>query len=315
MEPTFTPMSLDTQPSDKPTLADALETIGQGSFQASLFRGLSDLDRSGVAEFACKWPEFPEESRVRAVQLMDELAEENVDLNFSRALRSTLQDSSTAVRQLAINALWEDVSAALCDRLLAILESDDSQDVRAAAAEGLGRFAEQASRDELQPDVSDRILSELFDAAANIDVPYIVRRKALESVAVFGSRPEIQKLIAEAHDADDAGFHAAALYAMGRTLDKRWLDILIDELRSEDAEMRYEAARATGAIGDVHAVPALAAAAIDEDGEVREEAIMSLGRIGGPGAERALRRLAESASPKDQEAIEEALGEAGDELI
>jgi HEAT repeat protein len=246
---------------------------------------------------------------------MDELAEENIDLNFSRALRTTLQDSSPAVRQLAIDALWEDDSAALCDRLLAILGTDDSQDVRAAAAQGLGKFADQATKDELQSDVSDRIWRELSEVAANAKEPYIVRRKALESVAVFGSQPEIQNLIADAYDADDAGFHAAALFAMGRTLDKRWLEILIEELDSEDAEMRYEAARATGAIGDVAAVPGLAAAAIDEDDEVREEAIMSLGRIGGPGAERVLRRLAESASPKDQEAIAEALGEAGDELI
>src|SRR4051794_35992129 len=102
---------------------------------------------------------------------------------------------------------------------------------------------------------------------------------------------------------------------MGRTLDRRWLDILIEELESEDAEMRYEAARATGAIGDVQAVQSLSKLALDEDDEVRQEAIMALGRIGGPRAERVLRSLAEDASQSDREAIAEALGEAGDELL
>jgi HEAT repeat protein len=246
---------------------------------------------------------------------MDELAEENVDLNFSRALRACLEDPSPAVRQLAIDALWEEESTDLIDRFLSILDSDESQDVRAAAAQGLGKFADQASLGELSADDSNRIWTALVETAANSSEPYIVRRKALESVAVYGSLPEIECLIAEAYDADDPGFHAAALYAMGRTLDRRWLDILISELESEDAEMRYEAARATGAIGDVRAVQGLATVALDEDDEVRQEAIISLGRIGGTGAERILRNLAETADPKDREAIAEALGEAGDELL
>src|SRR4029079_9362472 len=77
MEPTFTPMSQATQPKNQPTLADAFETIGQGTFLAALFRGLSDLDRTDLAQFSSKWPLFPEASRIRAIQVMDELAEEN----------------------------------------------------------------------------------------------------------------------------------------------------------------------------------------------------------------------------------------------
>jgi HEAT repeat protein len=101
---------------------------------------------------------------------------------------------------------------------------------------------------------------------------------------------------------------------MGKTLDDRWVDILLTELESEDAEMRYEAARALGEIGDVLALPGLAAAAIDEDAEVRQEAIMALGLIGGQGPERVLRRLAESANAADLQAIADALGEEADEL-
>jgi hypothetical protein len=314
MEPTFTLTSLDTPPKDEPTLADALLTIGQGTFHLRELRGLSDLSRSDAAGLARSWPEIPEESRIRTVQLMDELAEETVELNFGRALRVALDDHSTAVRQLAIDALWEDYSVDLYQRFLSILSSDESQDVRAAAAQGLGRFADTAIVGELSSELADELWSALLALAENQSEPFVVRRRALESIAAFGSRPEVINLIRSAYDADDAGFHAAALYAMGRTVDPRWLEILIEELESEDAEMRYEAARATGELADVRAIPGLAKAAIDEDNEVRQEAIISLGRIGGKAAERALRTLAEDASETDQEAIAEALGEIVDEM-
>src|SRR3954453_6225142 len=161
MEPTFTPMSQATQPKEQPTLVDALETIGQGAFHASLFRGLSDLDRSDLVEFERQWPNFPETSRIRAIQVMDELAEENVDLNFSRALRACLDDPSPAVRQLAIDALWEDESTELVDRFLSILDFDESQDVRAAAAQALGKFADQASIGDLPPELGERLWTTL----------------------------------------------------------------------------------------------------------------------------------------------------------
>lgn len=315
MEPTFTPTFPDIPLSEKPTLADALTTIGQGSFRAVDFRGLSDLSRADAAELARIWPEFAEEARVRAVMLMDELAEETVELNFSRALRIALDDPSPAVRQLAVDALWEDDSTELCDRVLAILASDDSQDVRAAAAKGLARFADVACAGELDDALTDRIWRALSTTAADPAEPFLVRRRALESLAVFGSRPEVVELIRDAYDADDPGHHAGALYAMGRTLDPRWLDILLHELDSEDAEMRYEASRAAGAIGDVRAIPGLASAAIDEDNEVRQEAILSLGRIGGPASVRVLRGLAETASPADQQAIADALGESVGEQL
>jgi HEAT repeat protein len=314
MEPTFTPTFQDNQPNQGPTLADALSAIGQESFHAADLKGLSDLSRDQALELARSWPNFHEEVRIRVVQQLDDLAEESVEVSFGRALRVALDDASPAVRQLAINALWEDTSSDLRERLLSLVVDDESQDVRAAAAQGLARFADAALAYESDPSIQERIWSRLYELAQDESEPYIVRRRALESVAVFGRQPEVFRLIRDAYDADDPGFHAGALYAMGRTLDHRWLDILVRELESEDAEMRYEAARATGELGDVRAIPGLAAAAIDEDAEVRQEAIMALGRIGGNGAERVLRRLAEVASDTDQEAIADALGDALDEL-
>jgi HEAT repeat protein len=314
MEPTSTPTFQDSLPKPVPTLADALDSIGQGSPHVLALKGLSDLSRDQTAEFARHWIEFTEETRVRVVQQLEELAEDSVELTFGRALRVALDDPSPAVRQLAVDALWEDMSSDLGERLLDLVETDDSQDVRAAAAQGLAKFANAVQADDADPVLRNRIWTRLYETASDESQPYMVRRRALESVAVFGDQPEVEQLITDAYAADDAGYHAGALYAMGRTLDERWLDILIAELESDDAEMRYEAARALGEIGDVRALRGLSAAAIDEDAEVRQEAIMALGLIGGRGAEEILRRLAKSASPADLQAIADALGEAVDEL-
>jgi HEAT repeat protein len=314
MEPTFTPTSQDKLADQGQTLADALDAIGRGSFHASNLRALTDLSREQTAEVARRWNNFPEESRVRIVQELQELAEESVELSFTRVLHLALFDDSPRVRQVTIDALWEDLSSELRERLLHLAQSDSSQDVRAAAAQGLAKFADASLTDDNGVEIRDEIWNRLYEIAKDQAEPYMVRRRALESVAVFGNRREVTALIRDAYDADDPGYHAGALYAMGRTLDPRWLDTLIMELESEDAEMRYEAARAAGEIGDVKAIPGLAVAATDEDSEVRNQAILALGRIGGRGAERVLRNLAESASPADQDAIAEALDVASDEL-
>ncbi|MGH2561393.1 MAG: HEAT repeat domain-containing protein [Thermomicrobiales bacterium] len=151
---------------------------------------------------------------------------------------------------------------------------------------------------------------ELVAIAADAGQPSLVRRRALESTAVFGALPDMIELIRAAYDGDDDGLRAGALYAMGRTLDRRWLNVLLAELESPDAEMRYEAARACGELGDASAVESLARCGLDNDAEVRQAAITALGRIGSNAAARALRVLAETARPADREAFDEALDEA-----
>jgi HEAT repeat protein len=97
---------------------------------------------------------------------------------------------------------------------------------------------------------------------------------------------------------------------MGRTASRRWLHLIEADFGNEDAELRYEAARAAGEIADPQVLQALAKLSEDEDIEVRQAAITAMGRIGGPAATRILRRLAETAAEPDQEAVEEALAES-----
>jgi len=68
---------------------------------------------------------------------------------------------------------------------------------------------------------------------------------------------------------------------MGSSADPRWLPILLDEMESPYEEIRLEAVRAAGNIGDSQAIPRLAELAYDDSEEVAVAAIAALGEIGG----------------------------------
>lgn len=295
-----------------PTLtpAEAVAAIGRGAYRANHLEALSDLNRSDARALAATWVTIPEASRISIVRVLVEAAEEHVEYLFGRVLRIGLSDPSAVVRQMAISGLWEDESRDLIDLFLGLMVEDPSVDVRAEAASALGRFAERAAMEELNEDDSVRIRTALVDVARSDRQPDLLRRRALESLAIFGSSHGVDALIAQAFEADDSAMRASAIYAMGRSLDRRWLGTVLSEFESEDAEIRYEAARASGELGHVDAVSGLSELIDDGDVEVRQAAVAALGKIGGQGAIRVLEAYSSRCLPGDREAVLDALAEA-----
>lgn len=259
---------------------------------------------------AAAWPGWPEETRLTLVRRMAKLADDRIELNFGRALRVAVDDESARVRQLAVAALWEDEGSDLIELFLGLLGNDPSQDVRAAAAAGLWRFAAAADAGELDGETGNRIRAAMRDVVCDERSPYTLRRRCLESVAAFSRDPAIWGLIEDAYASDEPGLRASALVAMGRNMSHRWLDAVLAELESGDVELRYEAARASGELGDVRAVPGLAELTHDADADVRNAAITALGQVGGQAAVRVLRGLARDAGEDEQDRIEAAIEEA-----
>src|SRR2546425_1048432 len=101
----------------------------------------------------------------------------------------------------------------------------------------------------------------------------------------------------------------AAVHAMGRSCEPRWLPLLLRELSNEEAEVRYEAATALGVLGDESAVTNLVGSLSDPDEEVRQASIAALGEIGGREAREALMDLSREGSPAAKEAALAALTE------
>lgn len=281
-----------------------LAAIQSGDLATAVVTRFSDLSRSDARALARDWLTIPAETRVALMRRFDEVSEERIDVNFHRALRIALDDPQSAVRQLAVDALWEDESSDLLERLITMVAADPSPDVRAQTAAALERFAARATGGELEQAQAAEVRSTLLHAALDSETPYSVQRRALEALGPLGSDPEIARLISESYASDDHGLQCSALYAMGRSLQSRWLPTLLAELENDDPELRFEAARAAGALGSPDAIPALLEAARSDDVDVRHAAIAAIGQVGTRGSLRALERLLDDANEAEAELIE-----------
>jgi len=302
--------SEDDSPVQKPSVDVVLGSLHEGVIRPSELFGLSDLSSADAEIVNAAWPELPTATRLSTLREVADIVEDRLDYHFGRFLRITLDDEDEGVRQLAIAGLWEDEGADLPVRLAAMMETDHSQDVRAQAAQGLSRFAEQAELGQIAPNTGEHVRQRVFAVALDDDESWHVRRRAVEAASSFGSDPRLVGLIDKMFEEDELGLRATAVYAMGRSMDGRWLSTVTNEFVSDDTEIRYEAARACGLLADADSLPGLSDLARDDDLEVRLAAITSIGQIGGPAAVRILSRLVEDAPETDEEAIDDALIEA-----
>ena len=137
-----------------------------------------------------------------------------------------------------------------------------------------------------------------------------MRRRSLEGLGYYTGE-DVTRLIGQAYTSGRQPLKESALVAMGHNLDTRWLPILDAELQSNEAALRYEAARATGELGSeaTSLLPRLLPLAEGDDSEVAAAAIWALGQIGGEAARRTLKRLAQSDDATVQQAADEALVE------
>jgi HEAT repeat protein len=296
---------------DKPAIGEVIGHLQAGNLRYADLSGFSDLSTSDLETLSAGWDVIAPELRASVVREASDIASDNVFLEFSRFFLLVSQDVDPVVRQLAVQALGNPLGEDVEPRLIEVLEHDPVEDVRVAAATSLGPWAELAEMGESEPDLRDAIAGALFGIAERESESWHLRRRAAESLAIFGPDLRINRLIQQMYDEDELGLRASAIYSAGRANQRQWLPVVLEELANEDAEIRFEAARAAGVFADVDALPPLSELAKDDDDtDVRHAAIMAIGEIGGRGAIRILNRLAEMAPEGDEEVIDLALIEA-----
>jgi HEAT repeat protein len=269
---------------------------------------LSDLARSEMGSFREAWAVLDDSRRLELVRTLVEQAEANIHLNFHAILRTFLSDPDAQVRRMAIEGLWEDERPNLIAPLVDLLQDDPATEVRAAAATSLGRFMLLGALGEIGDELARVAEEALHMAWYRAGEPVEVRRRALESLA-YSSMPELPTLIQNAYFDDDELMRQSALFAMGRSADRRWARLVLAELGSPEPAMRFEAAIAAGEMALREAVQTLIRRLDDPDAGVRDAAIAALGKIGGPLAKRALQALAKGSDEVLAQAAEDALDE------
>lgn len=273
-------------------------------------KALSDLGPEMLKVFWTAWRHFPAERRLAIVRELDELAEDNVDLDFRAVFRACLSDPDAEVRAAAVNGLWEDESLATMNRFIAMLD-DEAGVARAAATIALARFAYRCQIGDLSAAEGTRLLAVLLRTATDPEQPLEVRRRAVEALGYFASSKEAQMEIGRAYAHSNLAMRESALLAMGRSMRPTWFPYIERELKSPSPALRYEAARAVGELAEEGRplLPALLPLVDDEDTEISLAAIWALGQVGGASARRVLERLARSKDLARRQAADEALAE------
>lgn len=279
---------------------------------ARTLRGLSNLEPDQVAELQVIWPRLGNTRRAYVVEKLREMAEEDIELDFTLIFRFALSDVEERVRLSAVEGLWEDESLSLIDLLVVLVRSDPSPLVRAASATALGRFLYLGEVEKISRYRRDQVYSALMGALMSAPPGSVIYQQALESLA-YVSNEEVERLIREAYASENQALRATAVFAMGRSNEHKYSDLVRRELHSVLPSMRVEAARACGELEIAAAVPELGRLLEDPNDDVVVTAIGALGQIGGDEARKILERAAASDDEEIAEAAEDAL--ADDEFM
>jgi HEAT repeat protein len=290
------------------TLLAELENPDQ-SVRVSDLTSLSELRGEERERFLHAWRDLSIQRRREVIDRLGDLTEDNVEFDFTGVFFTGLLDEDVQVRAESIKALWECEGEDLVPLLVRLLHDDEAL-VRAEAALGLGRFLLRAELEDRDDTRSREIESELRSVIDDESELPEVRGRGLEAL---GSRSKewIRDIIDESYASGERRLAISAVHAMGASADPEWLPTIIEEMHSEDSEMRFEAATAAGAIGDEEAVPELSGLTVDDDPEVQEAAIGALGQIGGPAARSVLQSVAsDQQDERVLDAVADALSEA-----
>lgn len=244
------------------------------------------------------------------------LAEENILYEFEAIFTAGLTAADPVARATSIAALGESSNKLLAQRFTRILKEDSSREVREAAALGLARFAIMACEGKMIERDYERIREALEFAIRRPEEALSVRRRAIEAIGSYPNEIN-ERIIVDAYQSGDRLLQQSALFAMGRSGNRRWLPEITRSVESNNAGVRYEAVGALGLVGEEDDAPLLVAALEDDDLQVRAAAVLALGRIGGPAAVRIVKRELGSKIPVIAEAAREALEELelGDPML
>ncbi|MGB9586368.1 MAG: HEAT repeat domain-containing protein, partial [Anaerolineales bacterium] len=152
---------------------------------------LSDLSDKDLEKIKAIWHQIPTWRRQALLEDTEMMAENDTLLSFEALGRFALDDPDAHVRALAIRNLWEVADTSIIPKLLTMLTTDQSEEVRANAASSLGQFVYLGEIEELKESILHQIEEALIATYQGADT-ITVRRRALEALG-FSSRAEVDE--------------------------------------------------------------------------------------------------------------------------
>ncbi len=267
----------------------------------------SDMEPASIQSLMEAWPRVQPDTKRTLLEGLQALSETDTLVSFDDFARALLADPDPEVRARAIRLLEECDDLKLIPQFIKTMRSDENIDARAQAASALGKYVQLGELEEI-PEKTQRVVEDALLEKANSEDKLLVRRNALEALG-FSSRPEVVTLIESAFHRENPDWQASALFAMGRSADDRWEELILASVLDELPTVRLAAVEAAGELGLASAGPVLLKVLEDEeDDEIDSAAIWSLSQIGGEDARVYLESLIDLAEDDDQlEYLQEAL--------
>lgn len=291
---------------EKPTFEDALAALAEDRENLPgpvVLYGLSDLTETQLAQLEPVWRKLDLAYQRILMQMLVDVSEQNFELNYDALGYANLEAAEAKIRQAAIELLWEDNSLYLMYRFIELARTDPDVDVRVEAIKALGRFILMGELGDIGEHETAKAQKTLLAFIHDDDENNAVRRYALESLANC-SRAELVPLIQTAYRSQQVLMRQSAVVAMGRTCDAdAWSSQVLEELESDDPDMRHAAVRAAGELQLEDAVPEIVRILAEADRVTQETAIWSLGEIGGKQATQTLETLASGAEEVGDDAL------------
>jgi len=292
---------------------EAIQSLRDESkpFPPALLYSFSDLDPEELHELRLAWPKLPLVRRRALLEDLIEMTEKDDLLMFEEVGKIALEDEDTEVLVSAIDLLFQAEDSRLIPVFLRLLQDAHLHEtVRAAAANALGPYVYLGELDKIRPEILHTIEAALLRAYRE-DISDLVQRRALESLG-YSSNAEVPDLLRAACRRADTTWLESALFAMGKSADDQWQNLVLAHLEHEDPKVRLQAIHASGELALQKARLMLLQILNQEyrNEELRNEAVWALSQIGGEGVEAAFYRLMERMEDEeDIEMIEEALDE------
>jgi len=268
----------------------------------------SDIEPASLQSLQEIWPRIVLSRKLLLLDKLNALANEDTLVSFEDLGRTLLTDDDPQVRIRAMRLLIESEDHRLVPIYIDLLTNDEIVAVRAEAASMLGLFVQLGEFEDIPEDVHHHIEDVLLKVLNGKDESP-VRRRSLEALG-FSSRIEVPVLIESSFNRQDPDWKASAIFAMGRSNDKRWTDHVLHMMVSDDNSIRLAAVQASGELALPLARPLLINLLEEEtDDVIAGAAIWSLSQIGGEDARLYIQNLLDIVEDDDNQAafLEEAL--------
>ncbi len=268
-------------------------------FSPKNLRSFSDLDTASLEKLSKSWADIPIHRKVTLLNDLEDLMEADTLISCDALAKFAMHDEDPQVRSQAVQLLWDCEEVSLISTLMDMLENDPAEIVRAAATAALGKFILLGELEEITKEKAAPVVEKLIEVAQR-KPGGMIQRKALESLG-YSSEEIVPHLIHQAMQRDDTQWTASALYAMGRSLDERWEDTVLEHISHQDLTVQIEAIRAAGEL-EIKAANELLFDLLDDeelDDELLYHIYWALSKIGGKGVRERLERELENNEDED----------------